>query len=424
MKTRHILKLLFLITQISISQSNKLNLKLDVSGKTYIKAAARMQLWTRFYETNPGSTINNEITNNVFDISVRRLRISISSQITPKLFVATIFGGNNINQKTEKSFALKVLDLYAVYNFSKEFGIGIGKSGVEGLSRWNVKSSKSLMTLDAPTFPLLTVNKDDDYARGLGIWAKGKFGKLDYKIVIKNPVEYGVVAKEGIVDFAINRPRNRVSAYLKYEFLDAESNNSAYSGKAGTYLGKKQIFNIGAGFMNQSKMTWQLVNGEEKFYDFKNWAVDVFYDTPLNLEKSKAITTYLGYFNTDYGPNYIRNIGVNDITSGGTSFNGNGNSFPMMGTGSTLFFQFGYLWKNKKTNKLIQPNIAIQYSNFDALSDAMVVYNLGLNYYIKGHSNKLSLNYENRPVFQNINSNLKVDERKGMLVLQYQIEIN
>jgi len=58
----------------------------------------------------------------------------------------------------------------------------------------------------------------------------------------------------------------------------------------------------------------------------------------------------------------------------------------------------------------------------------MMVYNLGINYFIKGHSNKLSLNYGNRPIFHNNNNNnnnnLKVDERKGMLVLQYQIEIN
>ena len=54
----------------------------------------------------------------------------------------------------------------------------------------------------------------------------------------------------------------------------------------------------------------------------------------------------------------------------------------------------------------------------------MIVYDLGVNYFIKGHSNKLSLGYQNRPVFQYSNNQLKVDERKGMLVLQYQIEIN
>ena len=77
-----------------------------------------------------------------------------------------------------------------------------------------------------------------------------------------------------------------------------------------------------------------------------------------------------------------------------------------------------------KNNLQLQPNIAVQYSDFEVLDDAMVVYDLGVNCYFKGHSNKLSLGYQNRPVFQDINNQLKVDERKGMFVLQYQIEIN
>jgi hypothetical protein len=425
MKTRHNLKiLLLLLTQISFAQSNKLKLNIGNSGKTYVKTSVRMQLWARYYDTNPGTTINNELTNSIVDISIRRLRMNIAAQLSPKLYFYSLFGGNNINQKSEKKFQFEVLDLFAQYEFSKEFAIGMGKSGWEGLSRWNVRSSGSLMTLDAPLFSLLTVNKNDAAARGLGIWAKGQVGKIDYTIAVKDPIQYGVTAKEGKVDYAYNKPRKRTSGYLKYEFLDNESNKSPYSGKTGTNIGKKNIFNIGAGFMYQPKMTSQLISGEERFYDFKNYAFDLFYDAPLNSENGTAITSYLGYFNTNFGPNYIRNVGANDITSGGTSFNGSGNDFPMMGTGNTFFFQFGYLWKSKKINKQFQPNIAIQYSNFDALTDTMIVYNLGINYYIKGHSNKLSLNYENRPVYQNKNNQLKIEERKGMVVLQYQIEVN
>jgi hypothetical protein len=350
--------------------------------------------------------------------------MGVSAQLTPKLYVYSLFGGNNINSKTEKDFQFEVLDLYAEYEFAKEFALGFGESGWEGLSRWNVRSSKSLMAVDAPLFNLLTVNKNDDNARGLGIWAKGQVGKFDYTFALKNPVQFGVVAKAGTVDYALNKQRKRTSGYVKYEFLDNESNKSAYSGRAGTYVGTKNILNLGAGFMHQAKMTSQLVNDKEKFYDFNNWAVDLFYDAPLNKEKGTAITSYLGFFSTDFGPDYIRNVGANDVTSGGTSFNGSGNDFPMMGTGNTVFFQFGYLLAKAKNNIQLQPNISVQYSDFDVLDDAMVVYDLGVNCYFKGHSNKLSLGYQNRPVFQNINNQLKVDERKGMFVLQYQIEIN
>lgn len=424
MNTTRLLFILLFMSGFGYSQSNRLKLNLDESGKTYVKASVRMQLWARYFDTNPGTTINNEIADNVFDLSIRRLRMGISAQLTPKLYMYSLFGGNNINVNTEKDFQIGVLDLFAEYEFTKKFALGMGKSGWEGLDRWNVRSSKSLMAVDAPLFSLLTVNKNDDVATGLGIWAKGQIGKFDYILSLKDPVQFGVDSEEGKVDYAKNKPRKRISGYVKYEFLDNESNKTPYSGGTGTYIGTKNILNLGIGFLNQPKMTSQLENGVEKFYDFKNWAIDLFYDAPLNKEKGTAITSYIGYNNNDFGPNYIRNVGSNDITSGGTSFNGSGNDFPMMGTGNTLFFQFGYLLSISKKKYQLQPNIAIQYSDFEALDDKMVVYDLGINCYFNGHDNKLSLGYQNRPVFKNINNQLKVDERKGMIILQYQIEIN
>jgi hypothetical protein len=47
----------------------------------------------------------------------------------------------------------------------------------------------------------------------------------------------------------------------------------------------------------------------------------------------------------------------------------------------------------------VQPNVAIQYSDFEGLNEAMVVFDLGVNLFL-GHANKLTLNYQNRPVYQ------------------------
>ena len=171
-----VLFIIILTTNAAIAQSNKLKLNFDDTGETYVKASLRMQLWTRYFDTNPGTTINGENVNNVFDVSIRRLRMGVSAQLTPKLYVYSLFGGNNINSRSEKDFQFEVLDLYAEYEFAKEFALGFGESSWEGLNRWNVRSSKSLMAVDAPIFALLTVNKNDDAARGLGIWAKGQLG--------------------------------------------------------------------------------------------------------------------------------------------------------------------------------------------------------------------------------------------------------
>ncbi|OIQ27563.1 MAG: porin [Bacteroidetes bacterium MedPE-SWsnd-G2] len=407
------------------SQSNKLKINLDETGKTYIKGSLRGQFWARYMEMNPGSTVNGELTSHKFDFSIRRIRIGVSAQLTPKLFVYGLFGGNNINFKTAQNFDFDVLDFSAEYAFSDSFTVGGGESGWNGLSRWTVRSSKSLMALDAPLFTLFTVNKNDDLGRSLGMWIKGQIGKWDYVLALNSPNSYGVVATEGVVDFALNNPRMRTSGYLKYEFWDNESNKTAYSGGAGTYLGKKRILNVGAGYLFQGNMMSSIENGEETYYDFSNWAAEVFLDQPLNTEKGTAITAYLGYFNTDFGPDYVRNIGANDYTSGGTSFNGSGNDYPMVGTGDTWFLQFGYLLGKGKQTFQFQPNIAIQYSNFDGLEDAMTVYDIGINMLIKGHDNKLTLSYQGRPIYvENNMGELVVDERRGQIILQYQISIN
>ena len=168
-----------LFQSFSYSQDNKLKFNLNDSGSAYIKGSLRGQFWMRYNDMNPGTTINGEHVNNKFDFSIRRLRINVCAQLNPKLFVYALFGGNNINLGREKEFEFDVLDLYVEYSFNKKIAIGIGESAWDGLSRWTVRSSYSMMSLDSPLFSLLTVNKNDDLGRTLGIWAKGQIGKFD-----------------------------------------------------------------------------------------------------------------------------------------------------------------------------------------------------------------------------------------------------
>ena len=94
----------------------------------------------------------------------------------------------------------------------------------------------------------------------------------------------------------------------------------------------------------------------------------------------------------------------------------------MMGTGSTFCLLGGYLFgKSEKFAPRVQPNFGIQYSKFDGLKDPMIAYDLGVNLFLKGHSNKLSLCYQNRPVY---NLQKEVDSRKGVFIVQYHIVLN
>jgi hypothetical protein len=157
----------------------------------------------------------------------------------------------------------------------------------------------------------------------------------------------------------------------------------------------------------------------------------VFFDSPINRESGTAVTAFLGFSVFDFGPNYVRNVSANNSANGSIAaqaiFNGNGTAYPMMGTGTNWFFQFGYLLPKDllgKNHGVLQPNIAVQYANWERLDDPMMVYDLTLNWYFKGHDNKLSLGYQNRPLYRESGNTIESYTRKGMLVLQYQIEIN
>lgn len=390
--------------------------------KPTIKWNLQGQIWMRYADLNDGSLVNGEATSSHGDVSIRRLRIPISSQVTPKIFLYSIIGGNNYNIKN-KELKIGILDLYVEYSFSKYLEVGLGKSGWQGLNRWNIRSSSTLMGLDSPLFTLNTVEKNDDLGRQYGVWFKGQAGRFDYRLVFNNP-EIVTNVPSGKVDFANNRPRIKTSTYVKYQFFDYESNKSAY--QTGTYMQNKKVFNIGAGFQYQEKA---MSNGDAQdsvteFYDMSHWAVDSFLNLPL--ANKDAITAYLGYYYYGFGQDYIRNVGANNITSGGgNDFNGAGVAFPMIGTGPSIYMQFGYAFEMAKVlgqEMIIQPNISIQHSDWDALEQNMTVYDFTVNFMINGkHSNKISLGYQYRPIYDA--TTLKQKDAKGMAVLQYQIAL-
>ena len=110
-----------------------------------------------------------------------------------------------------------------------------------------------------------------------------------------------------------------------YQFLDQESNAGA--GTVGSYLGRKRVFNIGGGVLYQPQGVWHTTQaGDTVRQAIKLFAVDVYYDAPLDAAKGTALTAYAGYFHYDFGPGYLRSNGVmnpaNGVRASQASFNG------------------------------------------------------------------------------------------------------
>lgn len=414
-------------SQNPLASDGKFRLRLNESGSHYVRLTFLNQVWVRYNQNNPGSTVNGEVENNAFDIGLRRTRIQLFGQVTDQVFFYMQFGQNNFGYRAQRKIGAFFHDALVEYQVSKGLQFGTGLTAYTGFARFASPSIGSLLALDAPLFLQTTNDQSDQFIRKLSVYAKGQVGKIDYRVafskplLIQNPANLGPNST-----FSTSPPSVQSQAYIKYQFLEHESNRTPYH--TGSYLGKKKVFNIGAGITYQPNAMWHIENGrtDTSRTDMALWGIDAFFDHPLSA-KGNAITAYAGFFSTQLGPNYFRNVGVmnpaDGVNANGT-LGGAGNGFPMVGTGTTAYAQVGYLLSKDAFGKYgtLQPFGLIQYSNYEVLNDPMLMWELGANWLIDGHRAKLSLGYQNRPIFKANNAGEFVNtESKGMFVMQYQI---
>ncbi|THU39190.1 hypothetical protein FAM09_11785 [Niastella caeni] len=426
-------------------EKDALKFNLNESGSHYFQFTVMNQTWVRFNENNPYTTVENKLTDNSFDIGLRRTRIQAFGQLTDKVFIYFQFGMNNFNSQfnigSNRKLAAFFHDALCEYKVSKgnQLKVGGGLTIANGLSRFSQPSVSSIMTMDVPVFAQSTVDQTDEFSRKLSIYARGQVGKFDYRFILSDPFP---ITSSGI-DVSTVTP-NRVystfagvghtlqpQAYLMYQFFDHENHTTPYM--TGTYLGKKKIFNIAIGGIFQKDAMWKSGNvGDTIYQDMKLFAVESFLDMPLS-SKQDAISAYAGFFNTDYGTNYLRYNGSMNPANGrsvlprtvlvgqGPTF---GNAYPMFGTGQVVYTQLGYLLPENflKSKARFMPYATFTAARFDQLQDKqMHVYNAGINCLINGHKSKFTLDWQNRPTYEVTTTGIVNGSRKNSVVLQYQI---
>ena len=433
MKRLPVFFLTCLFAVVSLAQENKpLRIELNDDGSNYVQFVGVGQIWFRSLQLNPGSEINGAARSANTDILLRRFRAVSYGKLTDKLAFFTVFGGNNISFTSSPYSKVGLLDFSADYTFADWLAIGAGKTSWHGLSRFSsTPSAISILSVDLPVFALPTVMINDDISRMLAVYAKGQVGGFDYRLSLARPFQPPNIPATERAQFDPNNNTFRTAGYFKYQFKDRESNLLPLGN--GTYAGKKSIFNIGVGFDYHPDAMIRLENNEPLNEDMLHFAVDVFYDVPLNRELNTALSVYGGYFHYDYGKDYIRRVGIGNPTTefdeSSVTFNGPGNAYPMMGTGNILYTQAGYLLPNKWNNKVhkwqAQMTGAVQMAQFDVLKDPMIWYDLGFNILMDQYS-KISFGYQGRPIFESENADSNdyvVTGYKGSMILQYQFVI-
>ena len=437
--------------QGSTEYGSGLKVDLNESKTKYIRFLVWNQIWFRNTQLNPGTMINGEAATSQTDIGNRRLRFLMYAQVTKRYLVMSHVGINNqtfVNGgaagttgtggygagKKPGLFFHDAWNEYAVIlpQKDKKFSLSVG-GGLHyfmGLSRMTMGSTLNFLAIDAPIFNWPLIENSDQFARQVGFFGKGKAGKLEYRVSINkpyatnlNPVNVTDPAKAVAVDNNGNTKWSK-AGYFEYQFLNQESNVLPF--KVGTYMGTNRVFNIGAGFYTSNDQTRSSVNGQVSKHPITLLSADVFLDMPIG-EKSKkmAVTAYSVFYDYNFGPNYLRNVGIMNVGvndpafTGARALAGPGNSQPLIGTGQIWYTQAGLLLPTsaEKPKVRVQGFGAYTYKNFEALDKASSQFDIGANFFIDGHHAKITTQYSTRPVYTSPNTLAN----KGEFVAQLQV---
>ncbi|MEZ4901057.1 MAG: hypothetical protein R2822_04525 [Spirosomataceae bacterium] len=322
-----------------IPDKNELKYNLNASGSHFFKATFLNQTWLRFNKSNPGTTVLGESASQTLDLGLRRTRMQLFGQISDRAFFYIQMGLNNFNflngfpglgnaqgVPSNRKVAFFVHDAVVEYSaFANKdwLKIGGGLTILNGLSRFSQPSVTSIMTMDVPVFAQATVDQTDEFSRKMSIYARGQIGKWDYRIALTDPFPIGtsgnpVPAISTNASFASKGHHKQYQGLLIYNFFDKDTHQTPYM--TGTYLGKKKMLNLETGFISQKAATWNIANAgkDTTYYNLKLWSLAMYADMPANKEKGTALSAYLGYFYTDYGPNYLRFNGIMNPANGTT----------------------------------------------------------------------------------------------------------
>lgn len=332
---------------------------------------------------------------------LRRSRLLMYAQLNERFLILTHFGLNNLTPSGldplgySSQAQLFMHDAWVEFKVVDNLFLGSGLHYWNGISRLTNQSTLNFLPLDNPAMAWATIGTTDQFARHLGVYAKGKIGKLDYRLAWNKAALSSLDQQANLAlssEYAVYRGTsllgqkkagNIYQGYFMYQFLDQESNKLPYL--VGTYLGKKRVFNLGAGFYTHENGSLSLSNqGDTLAHGVAHFGFDAFYDAPINDDF--AITALATYYLMNYGPNHQLARTSQEVASG------NG-----------YYGQVGLLLPPFKISGRRQPYFTYLSREVEALGGTYKRLGMGTNYFISDHNAKITLEYRNAsPVQENI----------------------
>ncbi len=316
------------------------------------------QAWYQHVENgNDGSNLN--------DFMLRRAYLSVKGQPTDYLGFFAHIAVDRLGQdgldipSLGLGSGLAFRDLWITLSLNESFKIQAGRMYVPLTRNYGTTSTKALLTTDLSfmqggirggIFYTSKVGRDD----GVTLWGNPFDGRLQYRMMIS----------EGMEDSSNPTDKLRFVGRVVVNLLEPEKEWF----NQGTYLGKKKVLSFGAGIDRQNNLTLNNISGQ----DNTAWTIDGFFDHPVAKD---AVTVESAY------------IHIQNSTQT--------NTFAKLAPGDNaglFYLQTGYYFGAPIGKGNLQPyfryeNVSVEHKNETSFLSG------GLNYYLKGHNAKMSLDY-------------------------------
>ncbi len=335
-----------------------------VPCKTTAQNKVEIGFWSQAWYQYVENGRNGEGIN---DFMVRRAYLSVKGQPTDYLSFFTHiavdrFGQDGLDNPSQGlGSGLTFRDLWITLKLNESFKIQAGRMYVPLTRNYGTTSTKALLTTDLSfmqggirggIFYTSKVGRDD----GVTLWGNPFDGLLQYRMMIS----------EGIED--LNNPNDnlRVVGRLVVNLLEPEKEWF----NQGTYLGQKKVLSFGAGIDKQNNLTLNNFNGQDNLIR----TVDGFFDYPLAKDAITVESAYIHIENSTQTNNFAKLA---------------------PGDNAQLFYvQAGFYFGTPISKGNLQPYFRYETVSVEQKSKTSFMSG-GLNYYIKGHNAKMSLDYTN-----------------------------
>lgn len=295
--------------------------------------------------------------------SLDSVRLYVNGQLTKQI-------GATFNTERDGNGNIVMLDGYARFEFKDEFNVWVGRmlpptdrSNLDGpyyLSSWNYPGVVS-------QYPAKFAGRDD----GVTVWGKLLDKKLTYAVGVFN-------GHDRIAGAANHDGQPLVAARFAYNFWDVEDNPGYYT--SSTYYGAANVATLAFVVQHQADG----VGTASRRGDYTAWNVDGLLEK--KIMDGGAVTLEGAYY--DYNTQGVLDVAP-DFNDASSTANVGG-----ITQGHAFLVSGGVLLPTVVGVGRFQP--VVRYQEFDATISPKPTtrqYDASLNYIIKGHNARLSLDY-------------------------------